>query len=190
MAHDTKEALLDAAESAARRRGFDGFSYADLAQDVGIRKASIHYHFRTKSDLSLALIQRYTTAFFADLEKISKTASTGAGRVHGLIDLYRAALSGGESVCLCVSFSAHTDPLADAVLSDIRGFRQGVIAWIAEALKLAQSDGSVRAGSWSDRDAPGLLALLEGAQLAARAQGDLAPYEAAIAALTSRLTEV
>lgn len=187
MAHDTKTALLDAAETAARRRGFDGFSYADLADAVGIRKASIHYHFPTKPDLSLALIHRYTKAFFADLDHITETQTTGAGRLEALIEIYRTALSGGESVCLCVSFSAHADPLPDAVLSDIRSFREGVIAWIADAVKLAHDDGTVQPAGLSEQDAPGVLALLEGAQLAARAQGDLGPYDAAVATLRSRL---
>ncbi len=186
MAHDTKTALLDVAERAARRRGFDGFSYADLADEVGIRKASIHYHFPTKSDLSLALILRYTKSFFADLDEVNKSRTTGAGRLDALIDIYRDALSGGETVCLCVSFSAHADPLPEAVMSDIRTFRQGVIRWIADALKLAQNDGSVELNGLSEADAPGVLALLEGAQLAARAQGDLGPYDAAVTALRSR----
>ena len=186
MAHDTKTALLDAAEKAARRRGFDGFSYSDLAEEVGIRKASIHYHFPTKSDLSLALILRYTDSFFADLEEVKSARSTGAGRIDALIDIYREALFGGETVCLCVSFSAHADPLPEAVLSDIRSFRKGLIAWIADALRLAQDDGTLRMSDMSDRDAPGVLALLEGAQLAARAQGDLGPYDDAVTLLRSR----
>ena len=183
MAHDTKIALLDVAEVAARRRGFDGFSYADLAEGVGIRKASIHYHFPKKSDLSLALIQRYTDMVFADLEEIQSSHDTGAARLEAVIDLYRVALSGGEAVCLCVSFSAHVDPLPQAVLADIRAFREGVIAWIAEVLELGQADGTLRSGGVAERDAPAVLALLEGAQLAARAQGDLGPYDTAVAAL-------
>lgn len=55
---DTRTALLQSAERAARQRGYDGFSYADLAGDVGLRKASIHHHFPTKATLALALIER------------------------------------------------------------------------------------------------------------------------------------
>ena len=66
MAADTKTTLLNSAERAARARGFDGFSYADLAADVGISKASIHHHFASKATLAVALMQRY----YIDLEKV------------------------------------------------------------------------------------------------------------------------
>ena len=89
MPTDTKTALLDSAERAARTRGFDGFSFADLAEDVGIRKASIHHHFPTKAALSVALMQRYYT----DLEKacadIDAAETTGGAHLSALINRYR-----------------------------------------------------------------------------------------------------
>ena len=70
METDTKTALLNSAERAARSKGFDGFSYADLAKEVGIRKASIHYHFPTKDALTISLMVRY----HSDMSGRSNTA--------------------------------------------------------------------------------------------------------------------
>jgi len=81
---DIKTALLDSAERAARRRGFDGFSYADLAKDMGIRKASIHHHFPTKAALSVALMKRYyinlktACAFAFPFQQAGKACQTRA----------------------------------------------------------------------------------------------------------------
>ncbi|MEO9863924.1 TetR/AcrR family transcriptional regulator, partial [Yoonia sp.] len=82
MPTDTKTALLDSAERAARTRGFDGFSYADLAQDVGIRKASIHHHFPTKAALSAALMERYYNDLKAVCEDIDMSQETGGARLR------------------------------------------------------------------------------------------------------------
>lgn len=70
MNRDTRTALMDLAEHTVRSRGFDGFSYADLAEAIGIRKASIHYHFPTKAKLSEALIERYQTSLQQGLTEI------------------------------------------------------------------------------------------------------------------------
>ena len=80
MQADTKTALLDLAERAVRSRGYDGFSYADLARAQGIRKASIHYHFPTKADLSQNLMARYHTRFEKQLLRITTGRRTGSMR--------------------------------------------------------------------------------------------------------------
>jgi len=48
---DTAERILDIAQDLIQRRGFNAFSYHDIAAPMGIRKASIHYHFPSKADL-------------------------------------------------------------------------------------------------------------------------------------------
>ena len=59
MALGTREALIRTAEQLMRTRGYSAFSYADLSESVGIRKASIHHHFPTKEDLGKALVEEY-----------------------------------------------------------------------------------------------------------------------------------
>ena len=78
----------------------DGFSYADLSEAVGVRKASIHYHFPTKAALSAALMDRYHETIAAHCQDIARSNETAASRLLGLIDLYRAALSDGKTLCL------------------------------------------------------------------------------------------
>src|SRR6195952_1496346 len=67
---DTRGDLLFEAEVLIRSRGYSGFSYADLADAVGIRKASIHHHFPTKADLAVALVAAYDERYDGALQQI------------------------------------------------------------------------------------------------------------------------
>jgi TetR/AcrR family transcriptional repressor of nem operon len=187
MSIDTKTALLDSAERAARTRGFDGFSYADLSNDVGIRKASIHHHFPTKAALSVALMERYYTNLQSACAEIDATHSTGGTRLLALIDRYRMALDGGKSLCLCVSFSTSRESLPDEVISEIGRFRRMMIAWIRAAFVAGQADGSISAITDPEIEASAILPLLEGAQLAARAEENPDLFVSAVRILTNRL---
>ena len=186
MPSDTKTALLDAAEQAARRKGFDGFSYADLAQDVGIRKASIHYHFPTKSDLSVAMVDRYHRDFATACAEIEATAKTAADRLSGLIAHYRAALQEGESLCLCVALSVSKVTLSDDVMTRIAAFRAMVTDWLETTFAAGLSDGSIAHVTTPKVEARAALPLLEGAHLEARALGSVTAFDQAVELLASR----
>ena len=51
----TAERILDAGERLAQTKGFNGFSYANVAAELGITNAALHYHFAGKAELGLAL---------------------------------------------------------------------------------------------------------------------------------------
>ena len=123
MNRDTRTTLLDIAEYNARSRGFDGFSYADLAVAVGIRKASIHYHFPTKADLSDHLIARYHTSLKERLAEIENDHLSADERLMALIRLYREALNGGQTVCLCVAFSICRERISEKVVIRVGAVR-------------------------------------------------------------------
>lgn len=187
MARDTKTELLDSAERAVRRRGFDGFSYNDLANEVGIRKASIHYHFPTKAALSEALMKRYYTALDDACAAIAATEPTGGARLAALIDQYRLAIDDGKSLCLCVSFSSSRESLPKEAIAEIARFRAMIIGWLAQAFALGAQDGSIAQVTVPEQEAAAAMPLLEGAQLAARSQEDVALFDQAVALLRARL---
>jgi TetR/AcrR family transcriptional regulator, transcriptional repressor for nem operon len=184
---ETRTALLDAAENAARAQGFDGFSYADLAVAVGIRKASIHYHFPTKADLALALIERYAIRFFEALDQIVADQPSGAARLKSYVALCRAALSGGEQLCLCIVFSAGRDSLSAEVLTKVDAFHMTVALWLTETFALGQQDQSITGVGDPHQEAQACLAQMEGAQLIARAAKDVSRFDAAVAGLLRRV---
>ena len=183
---DTKVQLLDSAEALARQRGFDGFSFADLEAAVGIRKASIHYHFPTKGDLSLALMTRYTDVFADRLRNITTAHPTAGARLLACIDLYRQAHEGGRSLCLCTAFSVTQAALPQASRDALDRFHHSVSTWLAAVFRLALSDGTIRYVTDPQAEAAAALAQVEGAQVMARAAQDPSRFEAAITTLRAR----
>lgn len=183
---DTRAQLLDHAEQFARGRGFDGFSFADLADSAGIRKASVHYHFPAKGDLSFALITRYRHVFVDRLRGISEAETTAGARLLRFIDLYRAAADGGRSLCLCVALSVTQTALPDDTKAELAAFHQDVAAWLETVFRLGQADGSIRGITNPRAEAEAAMAHVEGAQIIARSAQDIARFEAAVTALVAR----
>ncbi|MEO1188737.1 MAG: TetR/AcrR family transcriptional regulator, partial [Pseudomonadota bacterium] len=151
------------------------------------RKASIHYHFATKADLGLALIGRYAERFFATLADIRHSDGSAAEQLRSYVQIYRDALAEGDQVCLCVALSAGRDSLSTEVLDQLNRFHTDSIAWLTEVFERAAQDGSVSGCALPIEDATAALALVEGAQLLARARKDASLFDQALAALIARL---
>lgn len=183
---DTKTRLLNSAEDLIRQRGYDGFSYSDVAEDVGIRKASIHHHFPTKADLGLEALRVYAERFTRALYEVEHQTSSAGHALTGYINLYRAALGEGKQLCLCVALSLGPDRLETPIVEALRRFHSDSLAWLERVLRRAQGDGSITLAH--PREAASILALMEGAQLLARAQGDVKAFDQAVSGLLARLS--
>jgi TetR/AcrR family transcriptional repressor of nem operon len=154
---DRRERILEVAERMARRGGYHGFSFRDVAAAVGVKSASIHHHFPTKEDLARALASRYCARFIASLGEPGE-----AGAVGRLVAGYRSAIRKDDQMGLCGLFGAEIDILPEAVRGEVRGFYQANVEWAARALR--GSDVKARAET--------LVAGLAGALLTARSLGD------------------
>ena len=185
---DTKTALLNSAENAARRLGFDGFSYADLADDVGIPKASIHHHFPSKAKLSVALMERYRENFQDICAKIDASQDKGGAQLAELIQQYKKGSDDGKRICLCASFSASRDSLPPEVIEKISLFRTMVIGWMTRAFEKGGKDGTISGVTHPALEATSTMSLLEGAQLAARAEENPVLCENATELLMARIS--
>ena len=184
---DTRQTLLDAAESVARRRGYDGFSYADLAEAVGIRKASIHYHFPKKSDLSVALIERYTEQVAASLAEIRRRDGRGASALKAFVEMYRNALEGGRSLCLCVAMSSEPESLSAESVGALNAFNSMILNWLSDEFQIVIESGDGRELTTADGEARAALALMQGAHLLGRAAQSVVPFDQAVAPFLRRL---
>ncbi|MEO1000032.1 MAG: TetR family transcriptional regulator, partial [Pseudomonadota bacterium] len=113
-----RESLLDAAERRARAGGYNGFSFREIAADVGVKSASVHYHFPTKAALAEALAERYT----ARARDTLGTPRDGAEAVARVTALFRDALTVEDRMCLCGVFGAERDALPPEVARATAGF--------------------------------------------------------------------
>lgn len=184
---ETRDKLMDLGEIAVRARGYGGFSYGDLADAAGIRKASIHHHFPAKADLGLALIERYSARLEVALGDIVSSTSTGGEALEQIIAVYRAALDGGNSMCLCCSMAGDaallTRPMSDAL--DMAN--QKTIIRILEVLDRGNADGTIAKVAQVEGFATAILATLQGAQLLARAAGDVSRFDLGVSALRTTI---
>jgi TetR/AcrR family transcriptional repressor of nem operon len=185
---DTRTLLLDLGENAVRTRGYAGFSYADIARDAGIRKASIHHHFPTKGDLALALIERFSDMLAGALAGIGSAAPTGGKALESAIDLYRDALGTGDTMCLCAAMSADAALLETRAIEALDAANNSVVAWLAGVLARGKKDGTIAAVNDPTNAAPAVLAQLQGAQLLARASRSLNVFDDAVLTLRERIT--
>ena len=91
MAGSTAEKIMDIAESQVRAGGYNSFSFREISQEIGIKSASIHYHFPTKTDLGVAIASRYTTRFAEQLALIVTTYPAANARLQAYVALFRQA---------------------------------------------------------------------------------------------------
>ncbi|MEL6793659.1 MAG: TetR/AcrR family transcriptional regulator, partial [Pseudomonadota bacterium] len=108
-------------------------SFRDIANEVGVKSASVHYHFPTKEDLGVALVERYAERQFGALD----AATTGVGdpteRVRALADLHRDAFVEGKSICLCAMLSAESVGLPERVASAVKSFYDSSLNWLRDS---------------------------------------------------------
>lgn len=168
---DTATRILDSAERLVQSRGFNGFSYADIATELGITKASLHYHFASKAELGEAVIARYTARFVEQLAMIESTADTGPDRLKAYADLYADHVH-EQKLGLCGMLAAELQTLPDPMREAVVTFFDAVEGWLESVLDQGREDGSLHFDGPSEDTARAILALLQGTLLIARPYGD------------------
>lgn len=186
---DTAEQILDSAERLVQSRGFNGFSYADVAAELGITKASLHYHFPGKAELGEALIGRYAARFAEALERIDASGNDAPAKLAAYARIYADVLR-DRRMCLCGMLAADYDTLSQPMRDRVLGFFDDNEAWLKDVFEQGRATGSLRLDG-SPRDAArALVGGLEGALLIARPYDDPTRFEAAAARLLTSLAGV
>jgi TetR/AcrR family transcriptional regulator, transcriptional repressor for nem operon len=186
---DTRTAILDVAERLVQTRGFNGFSYADVAGELGITKAALHYHFPGKSELGEALIARYADRFTEALADIDAHRASPLLKLRAYTDLYRGVLR-DERMCLCGMLAAEYQTLPDPMRQSVVRFFDDNHTWLTELLQVGRSDGTLQFAGTAPEAAQMIVSALEGAMLVARSYGDTAQFETIASRLISQFADV
>lgn len=185
----TYDEILASARTLIMSGGYNGFSYADIADVVGIRKASIHHHFPTKADLVRTLVARYredATSGFAALDQ--KVASPmEALRTYAK---HWAACIEDQSrpFCVCAMLASELPSLPMDVAEEVRGFFRLVSRWLTSVMERGSESGSLNLSSSPGVEAEAFLASVHGAMLSARAYGTPDVFSAILAPTLERLS--
>jgi TetR/AcrR family transcriptional repressor of nem operon len=182
----TAARILDVAERLVQDRGFNGFSYADVAAELRITKPALHYHFPSKAALGEALINRYAARFGQALARLDELPGTRA-KLAGYAELYLSVLR-QDRMCLCGMLAAEYQTLPAPVQSSVLGFFDRNEAWLEQVLAEGLAEGSLQFTGPARDAARMIIACLEGAMLVARPRGDTAHFEATAASLLASLS--
>jgi len=164
-----REKLESAAQELVQRRGMGGLSFRKLAEHVGIKSSSVHYHFPEKSDLASALIQRYSETFFNHLDTIERSDQKLQHKLSQFIDVFEKV--GRENkLCLCGMMAAELEQLSDENREQLNAYFDNTEKWLVHILEHHKNEFSTNINR--PNIARAILSALEGALLLDRVQGN------------------
>jgi TetR/AcrR family transcriptional repressor of nem operon len=183
---DTRQRILDVAERLVQTRGFNGFSYADVAAALGITKASLHYHFPTKAELGQRLIERYESRFLDALAAIDRSGVDAREKLRRYASIYADVLRSNR-MCLCGMLASDYATLAKPVKDGVKHFFDRNEDWLVAVLEEGRKSGTLRFAGSPDVAARAVVGALEGAMMLARSYGETARFEAVADRLIAEL---
>jgi TetR/AcrR family transcriptional repressor of nem operon len=183
---ETSQRILDVAERLVQTQGFNGFSYADIAAELHVTKASLHYHYATKAALGTELIHRYHETFQRALDDIAAGEPDARGRLRRYAALYAAVLR-RDRMCLCGMLAAELGTLPRPMKDAVKRFFDTNEAWVADVLEQGRKARTLAFRGPARELARTIVASLEGAMLVARSYGDPRRFESATEWLLARL---
>lgn len=174
---DTKQKILGAARLTVQDRGYGGLSFRDLAKEIGIKSASVHYHFPSKGDLGGALAEQYTADFSDYLEEVVAASPDAETCIRKYTDVFRNTLLNENRMCLGGIMAAEHKELPVEVRAEVVKFTEMNVGWLTKVLSRAgEQTEAVRARALA------IFTAVEGAQLVSRSRDDVAVYDQAIEA--------
>ena len=186
----TADDILACARTLVIAGGYNGFSYADIAEAVGIRKPSIHHHFPTKADLVRTLVSRYREEAVAGLAHLERQTSDPREHLTSYAGYWAACIKDASApFCVCALLASELPVLPEDVAHEVRAHFRALSAWLASVLKRGQREGRFALTDTPRMEAEAFMATVHGAMLSARAYGDPQIFGAVTTRLINRLCQ-
>jgi TetR/AcrR family transcriptional repressor of nem operon len=166
---DIRQEVIDAAIQAIRSRGATAFSYASIADQLGIKAPSIHHHFPRKADLLTAAVAHYRSRFRHQVDELG--SRTARERLEEYAALFLAPAQ-RDLTCMCGAAAADWNDIAAATRAEVTAFFDHEVAWVATQAAEAVDAGEFTCGLDTEAFATAFVAALEGALLLARTSAD------------------
>ncbi len=184
--NDTRSQILDTAQDILQRQSISGVSFQDLADRIGIKKGSMYYHFKSKDDLSIAILERASEDMSQALQRgHSKTASA---QLHYFIGIFRSFMGQCEKICPGGAFAGVWDKLNEPVQREVGKLinlqLKGVQHIINTGLESGEFDSH---GQTSEALAQWVIDNIQGALLTSRITKNPHSFEGSMKVLTEYL---
>lgn len=185
----TADEIITCARSLIASGGYNGFSYADIADIIGIRKASIHHHFPTKADLVQTLISRYRIEAEAGIANLESEIADPVEQLRAYIGYWNSCVTETTSpMCLCALLASQIPMLPPEVASEVQAHFKMFSQWLASVLKRGVQQGKIRPSASIEAEGEAFLATVHGAMLSARASGNPETFKLITTTLLNHLT--
>ena len=120
VSSNSKERILAAATRVAQARGYGGLNFRDLAEQVGIKSASMYHHFASKADLGTAIARRYWEDSAVTLNAMLDDTSDPLRCLHDYPDIFRKLIESDNRLCLGSFMATEYDDLPEAVKKEVQ----------------------------------------------------------------------
>ncbi len=188
MAQNTAGQIVDTARQLIMARGYNGFSYADVAEAVGIRKASIHHHFAAKSDLAKAVVEQSRAIIHAQVAQLAEAEPDAATQLRAYAGYWeRCILDNSAPFCVAAMLAAELPSLPEDLAALVRAHFVDLTDWLARILALGVRQGSVSLVGSPAAEADAFMSAIYGAMLSARAFADPGRFVTITDTLLSRV---
>jgi len=173
---NSSDRILVAATRIAQAHGYGGLNVRSLADDVGIKAASLYHHFPSKADLAAAVARRYWQDSATTLDALSAETKDPAQSLRRYPETFRRSLENGNRMCLASFMTAEFDDLPENVRKEVLAFTDVNVAWLAKTLVAAE----LVIAREAPKRAHAIFAAVAGAQLMARGRSDIKLFDALI----------
>ncbi len=168
---NSKRTILNLAESLLQDKGFNGFSYAHIAAELGVKNAAIHYHFPSKEDLGRAVIQRYRDRFKLWINNTRVKDLSPQEKLDWFFSIYTDMRSDKGKVCLVGSMEAEFNSIPEGLQAEVEGVHKELLKWLEATLSEGREAGVFKFNGEPANKAALILSSVQGALQMARALG-------------------
>jgi TetR/AcrR family transcriptional repressor of nem operon len=170
---NAREAILAAAKTAAQHHGYNGINFRSIGEVVGVKNASIYYHFASKAELGAAVAERYWQDTAKVLQGIREANPDPLRSIDAYPLIFRTSLEDGNRLCLSSFMAAEYEELPAEVLSEVKAFTQTNVEWLKQVL----AEAGLGTEEFCKRRAWAIYTAVAGAQLIARTREDIGVFD-------------
>ena len=183
----THNQIIEIAHRLLHQRGYHSFSYADISEEVGIKKASIHYYYPNKKDLVREVVVRHRKNFKTDLDRIETASTDPITQLDLYVQLFAQVLYHDEQMCICGILAAEYHILPKDVQVEVQGFFNDNIGWLTQVIAKGCSQGILQVEGPVELEATLLFSSIEGLMLVTRTAGGSERFELIVQKLIRRM---
>jgi AcrR family transcriptional regulator len=168
---NSKRTILNLAESLLQDKGFNGFSYAHIASELGVKNAAIHYHFPSKEALGIAVIRRYRERFQLWTNNSRVRDLSPEKKLDWFFSIYTDMRADQGKICLVGSMEAEFNTIPAALQQEVECLHRDQLDWLAAALSDGRQAGVFQFKGEPANKAALILSSVQGALQMARPLG-------------------